>query len=211
MSAATSRPDPARTTPVSTRRPAIPIAVGERFGEWEVLARAERADGNHSRWLCRCSCGKQRIIRGSSLRYGSGRCITCSRMAKPEDQRGGGRRPVHALLRDRTWLEEQYVAKQRTCQDIGLEVGCARRTVGKALSRWGIESRPPGSGYEAPEVVRVGERFGRLVIVARESAANATASASTCATATAEAPWSSCPSTVCAAAPRRAAGVFTAR
>jgi len=167
VSTATSRQAPPRPTLASPRRAAIPIAVGDTLGDWQVLACAESTDGNHSRWLCRCSCGKERTIRGSSLRYGSGRCITCSRMAKPKEQRGGGRRPMHMLLHDRAWLDEQYVAKQRTCQDIALEVGCTRRTVGKALSRCGIQSRPPGSGYEAPEVVCMGERFGRLLVVAR--------------------------------------------
>lgn len=39
--------------------------MGEKIGEWEVIE-----DKGHGDWLCRCSCGKEKIISGRQLRAG---------------------------------------------------------------------------------------------------------------------------------------------
>lgn len=56
-------------------RPAIDIA-GMIFGTWTVL---ERADSKYkvARWLCRCTCGIERVISGASLRSGGSRNCGC--------------------------------------------------------------------------------------------------------------------------------------
>lgn len=47
--------------------------VGKVFGEWTVLARLPG-----SVWLCRCSCGKEQPVTGSSLAIGkSTKCRRC--------------------------------------------------------------------------------------------------------------------------------------
>ena len=46
-------------------RPSLNIA-GHRFGRLTVLRRADK-NARNSRWLCRCSCGKKKIIRGNLL------------------------------------------------------------------------------------------------------------------------------------------------
>src|SRR5690606_4377246 len=48
--------------------PSIDIS-GHQFGEWTAVVYA----GN-SMWLCRCSCGVERNVRGSDLRKGASRC-----------------------------------------------------------------------------------------------------------------------------------------
>jgi hypothetical protein len=57
-----------------------------------------------------------------------------------------GRRP--AQLDDAEWLRARYVDAGMSMQAIGVEVGAAAETVGRALKRHGIElrraSRPPG-------------------------------------------------------------------
>lgn len=48
--------------------------VGEEIGWLTVLASAGVVKGV-ARWLCRCRCGKEKILRGGDLR--SGRCTSC--------------------------------------------------------------------------------------------------------------------------------------
>jgi len=49
--------------------------TGQRFGEWEALKYA----GNRS-WLCRCSCGVERVVRTSTLKMG--RSTNCGNKVK---------------------------------------------------------------------------------------------------------------------------------
>lgn len=63
--------------------PAINM-VGQPVGEWTVLRRARldeieaRANRSQAFWLCRCSCGREKAIRGQALRNGeSTRCRAC--------------------------------------------------------------------------------------------------------------------------------------
>jgi hypothetical protein len=45
--------------------------VGQKFGELEVIERAENDKYGNSRYLCRCSCGKEIIVDSSALKRGS--------------------------------------------------------------------------------------------------------------------------------------------
>lgn len=50
------------------------------FGEWTVLKRVERpekANNKGTYWLCRCSCGTERIVWGNSLRGGASKSCGC--------------------------------------------------------------------------------------------------------------------------------------
>jgi hypothetical protein len=52
--------------------------TGKRFNRWTVLSRAE----NHSKcgnaqWLCRCDCGKVKVVVARSLRNGNSRSCGC--------------------------------------------------------------------------------------------------------------------------------------
>ena len=44
--------------------------VGQEFGELEVIERAENDKHGNSRYLCRCSCGKEIIVDSSALKRG---------------------------------------------------------------------------------------------------------------------------------------------
>lgn len=50
--------------------------VDERHGRLLVLSRAQN-DHNGSNWNCRCDCGVERVVRGSSLRNGLTRSCGC--------------------------------------------------------------------------------------------------------------------------------------
>lgn len=49
--------------------------TGKRFGRLTVLEEAEPANGR--RWLCRCDCGKERIVYGNSLKRGTTKSCGC--------------------------------------------------------------------------------------------------------------------------------------
>lgn len=73
--------------------------TGQRFGEWEVLAR-DTNDGGIARWRCRCSCGNERVVRGTDLRNGSSqRCRGCSFKTPAGRAAQGHRTRTHGVSR----------------------------------------------------------------------------------------------------------------
>ncbi len=54
--------------------------VGQTFGQWIVLSRAEGNYRGHSRWVCRCSCGTERIVLGNNLKRGL--TVSCGHPAR---------------------------------------------------------------------------------------------------------------------------------
>lgn len=57
---------------------AITDITGQKFGLWTVIGFAEVKDG-HSFWRCRCDCGNEAIVRGSSLKQGRSKSCGCDR------------------------------------------------------------------------------------------------------------------------------------
>ena len=51
--------------------------TGKRFGRWLVLERKENSSGRNARWLCRCDCGRERIVDAKSLRNGTSQTCGC--------------------------------------------------------------------------------------------------------------------------------------
>ena len=43
--------------------------VGERYGQFLVVARAENDRHGFSRWLCRCDCGTEKVVASRNLRH----------------------------------------------------------------------------------------------------------------------------------------------
>jgi len=53
--------------------------VGQQYGRWVVLRIAGRDKGGEIVWLCRCVCGRERVVKGGSLRRGSSKgCASCA-------------------------------------------------------------------------------------------------------------------------------------
>ena len=65
----------------------IPIAPGDTFSRWTVLARAKAPDG-HAQWLCRCVCGVERGVQARKLR--EGKSTGCGRSCPAEKPGGNG-------------------------------------------------------------------------------------------------------------------------
>lgn len=51
--------------------------TGQRFGRLTVLYRFGRANMKYVTWLCRCDCGKTKVVRGGCLTNGSTKSCGC--------------------------------------------------------------------------------------------------------------------------------------
>ena len=49
---------------------------GQRFGYWTVIKEVQKK-GKHRAYLCRCECGKERIVVGASLKNGHSKSCGC--------------------------------------------------------------------------------------------------------------------------------------
>lgn len=62
--------------------------TGKTYGRWLVLNIAlKKENTNEIRWLCKCSCGKEKIILGSSLRRGNSKSCGCSKIENNNKKR----------------------------------------------------------------------------------------------------------------------------
>lgn len=77
--------------------------TGQKFGRWTVLHSAITGKNRHSRWRCKCECGKVRDVDGISLRYGDSQSCGCLKLEKIRSRFG----PQHHL-----WKGGRHVMKQ---------------------------------------------------------------------------------------------------
>jgi hypothetical protein len=147
--------------------------AGRTFGQWVVLTRAEptaNASEQVTWWLCRCSCGTLRVVRGNTL-TGAGRSQSCGcRYRDLEPGESGLRRLIQAYKRRArarrlAWkLTEQQVRALTTapCAYCGAppsryafgtsHVSARARGYGKYLCN-GIDRLDNSKGYAAGNVV----------------------------------------------------------
>jgi hypothetical protein len=67
----------------------------QKFGRLTVISRAENTKLGQAQWLCRCSCGNEKIIRSSDLKLGKIRSCGCLYI-KHGHTRGGKRSKTHS-------------------------------------------------------------------------------------------------------------------
>lgn len=58
--------------------------VGLRFGRLVVVSRGPTDKHRTARWLCRCDCGREKVIGGKSLRLKEGGTRSCGCLRKKE-------------------------------------------------------------------------------------------------------------------------------
>ena len=51
--------------------------TGQKFGRWTVIKRSYPNKGIEPVWLCKCDCGKEKIVIGNSLRKGDSKSCGC--------------------------------------------------------------------------------------------------------------------------------------
>ena len=52
--------------------------LGKRFGKWTVISEVEKNKRRERCWLCRCDCGKEKVVPSRNLRYGESSSCGCS-------------------------------------------------------------------------------------------------------------------------------------
>lgn len=52
------------------------IIKGKKFGRWTIVSSKPKYKGQKM-WLCKCDCGKEAIVRGTSLTSGASRSCGC--------------------------------------------------------------------------------------------------------------------------------------
>ena len=56
--------------------------VGQKFGRLIVLKKKDKNKSGNYRWLCKCDCGKEKIIRGDNLKSGTTKSCGCLQKEK---------------------------------------------------------------------------------------------------------------------------------
>lgn len=51
--------------------------IGQKFGILIVIKRAGKHKDRHAKWLCKCKCGKEKVINGKDLRLGFTKSCGC--------------------------------------------------------------------------------------------------------------------------------------
>ena len=78
---------------------------GNKYGYWLVLYRS-----NGARWLCKCVCGKEKIVQGSSLKLGVTKSCGCMKLNRTHGMEGTPTYNswAHMLTRCRNEKHKQY-------------------------------------------------------------------------------------------------------
>lgn len=74
--------------------------TGKKFGRWTVISRAENTPTGSAKWLCKCSCGSEKIVRSEPLRLGKTTSCGCYR-TECLHKRSGDRHPSFKTGRHR--------------------------------------------------------------------------------------------------------------
>lgn len=130
--------------------------TGQRFGKLVVTERAPNGAGGNVRWICRCDCGTEIVVFGSSLKNGSTQSCGCTRLIDLTGQRFG-----NLTVKERA-PNDRFGSARWTCQ-----CDCGNITVvnGNSLRR-GL-SHSCGCAKLKYPVDLSGYQFGRLTVMKR--------------------------------------------
>ncbi len=86
--------------------------VGKVFGRWSVIEKVE-SKNNLTRWLCRCVCGKEKIVRGTHLTGGASKSCGCLSIEKTKIRNS---EQFRKLDRDMVLLNGLYAYVRNSCK-----------------------------------------------------------------------------------------------
>ncbi len=104
----------------------IPMLIGQRFGRLVITAPGPKRESGEARWCCRCDCGQERLVGGTSLRKGhtvSCGCFGRERVSIAKTTHGqtrGKRSPLYRL-----WMQMRVRCKRPGYLILGVRI-CAR-------------------------------------------------------------------------------------
>lgn len=63
--------------------------TGKKFGKLTVIKK-EKSKNNHTMWLCKCDCGKEKIVGGNELKSGNTKSCGCYNLQKLHERKKHG-------------------------------------------------------------------------------------------------------------------------
>jgi hypothetical protein len=144
--------------------------TGRKFGRWTVIKREDNDKAGSSRWLCRCDCGKEKVVRGSELNKGSSKSCGCyhkEKLSKRSLDDLEGKRFGRWVVIKREKKSSEYRKVYWLCKcDCGNE-----KVVSSDALRYG-DSISCGCYKKEMSIKRrgnkedlTGKRFGRLIVI----------------------------------------------
>ncbi len=115
---------------------------GQRFGRLVVISRTKNTRDNHTRWLCKCDCGKMLVVGGTVLRRKQQSC-GCIRWEKFAQQVGAGH-PMYGkkhTIEARTKIAASGVGRKSYLRDDKWRAAARARQLGKKPSLSAIEKQ----------------------------------------------------------------------
>ena len=142
--------------------------TGQTFGELLVLSKAEKPKNSSSTsafWLCKCSCGNEKVVSGNSLKQGKTKSCGCLNTQKKDLDSLIGKKFGRLTVLKRTDPSKPVKGKDAywLCEcDCGNQVAVMGKSLknGKTLS----------CGCYRHEILSrdlTGQRFGKLVVLER--------------------------------------------
>lgn len=145
--------------------------AGQRFGRWTVVAEAGRGSRGEKLWLCKCDCGAEKSVRGSSLTSmdsGSCGCLSGEITSKRKIDLTGkvfGRWTVLTEAGTKgarpSWLCRCDCGTEKVMTGSSLRGGYSRSC--GCLAKDGAATRMRERGRDLK-----GKVFGRLTVIARD-------------------------------------------
>lgn len=89
--------------------------IGNKFGRLTIIDSADRASNGKLRWLCRCDCGNEKIIRWSNLKNGTTQscgCLMIERVKQSNTRHGG-----YDSVEYHSWRQMMQRCYDRGCKD----------------------------------------------------------------------------------------------
>lgn len=126
---------------------------GQKFGKWLVLKEAGRTTGKSVKWLCRCSCGAERIVLSDSLT--SGKSKSCGRCREKLKGTWAQRNPEKAREMHANWRANNKEARLKMTRKAG------RKRLSTPTGR--LNARMAFGTYSALKENKAGRRWESLV------------------------------------------------
>lgn len=135
------------------RGPCFKDLTGQTFGLWQVLCQHSITNRGQTLWLCRCQCGKEKAVSGSSLRSGNRGCRSCRHLRHGKIASAEYRSWKHMLYRcnnQRCKSYPDYGGRGITVCDRWLSFEAFHHDMGDKPSPWHSINRIDNNGNYEP-------------------------------------------------------------
>lgn len=144
--------------------------VGKTYGEWTVLERVEDPNDKHTKWLCRCSCGTERVVYQDNLignKSASCGCKVVEKVRKMSPLQFIGRKyekiTVLEIVEGDISISSSDYRYRCQCECENYLVLTARQITAKTPKSCGLCRESNKNAYEHLE----GCKFGKLTLIKR--------------------------------------------